>query len=340
MANFSQDFSYHISSQKDFLIATNALIDERLKPVFANEDDIGQDILHLASRHLCISGNAKRARPLLCLYYHWLFDDKIVDDFVNIGVAAEFIHAASLMHDDIIDQAKKRRGKASVNLKFGNAAAVLAGDYLLTEAFDLLRPFERLLSDRAILAIRHMTRAAMIELNARGKVDIGISVLEEIAQNKTGVLFSWCGFASAICCRRVNDAEHLWNIGEQIGQVFQLADDLKDFDGDNDLKDACKDILNKEPSIPMVLAINQDPVIKLEFQKAFCENSIDNETAFKLMAMIKRSGAIERSRTMMKDKIDDILARMSVYRYSMGKEMIDHWVSELLPNGRFFKQAP
>jgi geranylgeranyl pyrophosphate synthase len=318
-------------TEQDYLQQITVLITDRLKPVASDEMfACGENLLNLACRHLCVSEHAKRARPLLCLYYHWLFSDSVSKDFINIGVAAEFIHAASLLHDDIVDEADKRRGVITANRMYGNKTAVLAGDFLLTEAFNLLLPFDRMLIDRAISVVREMTKAAIVELNSRGNVELTPADVRKIAVGKTGVLFSWCGFATSVLCKKPEAIDNLWRIGEHIGVIFQLADDLKDFDGDKALKDVCRDLRNLEPSMPIVLAMQENPLIKEAFQKAQKSQDMSESKALLLKDMIMATKALDKTKAMMAYEVDQALTLLSPYQGSLGQDYVASFVAMLV----------
>ncbi len=319
------------SVETTYLTDINKLISQRLLPLGTNDDTaiFGSNELHLASRYLCVSDHSKRARPLLCLYFHWLFKKEVDKNFLCIGVAAEFIHAASLLHDDIVDEADLRRGKNSVNREFGNAKAVLAGDFLLTEAFELLRDFDRALIDNAIVVVRDMTRSAMMELNTRGRCDVSPNCLRSISVGKTGALFAWCGFAAARFCNQPQAAQHLWEIGERIGFIFQLADDIKDFHGDQNLKDVCRDIRNRELSLPMLLACEENESLRCDFAGAFRDDDISAETAFRLKDQVLATTGVSRARAMMLAELDIVLSSLSMYRDSIGHSSLEQFIRVL-----------
>lgn len=318
--------------EDEYLHHVNKLIDDCLHLMPRGESDsFAHNMLMKACRHLCVNDKAKRARPLLCLYYHWMILPDVTSDFVNIGVAAEFIHAASLLHDDIVDNADKRRGKTSVNNAFGNAIAVIAGDFLLTEAFDLLKPFPRILSEKAIQVIREMTKATILELDARGKVTMDVAKWRMIAEGKTGILFSWCGYAAGYHCGNQEVALRLWEVGKRIGVIFQLADDLKDFNGDSSLKDSCRDIRNLEPSLPIILAMKKEALIKEKFQDAFSAGYIDEEQAFFLRDLVMESGAVKAVLKILSDEIRGVFDLLSIFNNTKGKTYLDQFVAELLP---------
>jgi len=314
-----------------FLASTNATISQVLNTEAVQKHDrTGKAALSAIAEHLCLSPNAKRARPLLCLYSHWLFDDLIDEKFVQVGVAAEFIHAASLLHDDVVDEASKRRGRSSANAVFGNAQAVLAGNFLLTKAFDMLRPFPRALADRAITVVGEMTESALLEINSRASLKLNEQTWRSIARGKTGVLFSWCAFAAAICTKRKSHAAKLWTLGQSIGEIFQMADDLKDFSGDFDLKDKCQDIRNKEPSLPIILALNSSSEALHAFTSCYETEFLSEDQVVYLREQVLASGALLTTHRYMQTLLSQVRDALVIFEGSLGKAHLDRWVAGLV----------
>lgn len=315
--------------EQDFLKTVNDLIDDRLTINATSDIECeGEQMLIDTCRHLCVSEHAKRARPLLCLYYNLMLSDDITVGLANISVAAEFIHAASLLHDDIVDKAKKRRGKLSANNKYGNDVAVLAGDFLLTESFELLKPYERELSDVAIQVIREMTKSAIVELNTRNKMDVSLAELEKISVGKTGELFSWCGFAVCTLLGRRELIDTFWQVGRKIGIIFQMADDIKDFSGDKDLKDSFKDVLNLEPSIPLSIAVNENILLKNKI-KELENKEFSSDDLQQIKLLVLGSNAIDLTKKSMYKHLRDINFMLSNFNGTKGKKMVDCFVSNL-----------
>jgi octaprenyl-diphosphate synthase len=312
-----------IVSADSFLERTNALIAQVL-------DNHSTHNLHAIAQYLCLSENAKRARPLLCLYNHWLFDAPVAEDYIRIGIAAEFIHAASLLHDDVVDNASKRRGRASANALFGNARAVLAGNFLLTKAFNFLRTFPRPLADRAISVIADMTESALLEINSRASLDIDESCWHAIAQGKTGVLFAWCGYAAAFCAHNEDHADRLWSVGHHVGKIFQMADDLKDFDGDYNLKDSCNDIRNREPSLPLIIALNSSAHVKKIFAHYYEHEILSDEHVNTLRQEIIASGALMKIQNYMQNELLRAREKLAVFEGTLGKNFLDRWIADLI----------
>jgi geranylgeranyl pyrophosphate synthase len=319
------------SFAESFLASTNATISQVLNnEAVQTPDQMGRAGLSAIAGHLCLSPNAKRARPLLCLYSHWLFNDRVDEQFVRVGVAAEFIHAASLLHDDVVDEASKRRGLSSANSVFGNAQAVLAGNFLLTKAFDLLRPFPRALADRAITVVGEMTQSALLEINSRASLQLDEHTWRRIARGKTGVLFSWCSFAAAICAKEKAEAHKLWAAGQSIGEIFQMADDLKDFSGDSNLKDKCQDIRNKEPSLPIILAQKSSPEVLAAFKRCYESEVLNDEQVGFLKEQVLASGALTLTQKYMQKTLVELRDMLAIYDGTLGKTYLDHWVSSLI----------
>ena len=155
-------------------------------------------VLALAARHLCLAAGAKRGRPrLVWLFAHCLEQPPPITALTDVAVAAELIHSASLLHDDVVDHGSLRRGLPTANARWGNTVAVLAGDLLLTTALAQLQRHPRSLTRKANETIGAMTRAAIAEVEARGRLDLSAAHWRRIAVGKTGALFSWCASAVA-----------------------------------------------------------------------------------------------------------------------------------------------
>lgn len=281
------------TSEQEFLAKVEELIVIRLS---SEEKEL---TLKQIGADLCLSKTAKRVRPLLCYKFANLLDVPIDDSLITIAVAAEFIHAASLLHDDVIDESDKRRGRPTANKTHGNSLAVLSGNFLLTEALTLLSFYDRALTDKVVEAVRHMSVAAMTEIESRGHVNLPLDGWRKMAVGKTGALFSWCGFATAAIGMKPEYFDVLWRVGSHVGLLFQMADDIKDFSGDHNTKDICRDIRNKEPSFPLIVAMEEDPVIKAHFKECFEAKTISLQQVTFLRDLVLSSRALKTAKDLM-----------------------------------------
>ncbi|MFN3870335.1 MAG: polyprenyl synthetase family protein [Aquificaceae bacterium] len=179
----------------------------------------------------------KRIRPLfLCAVVDALGGS--VKDAIRVGCAVEMVHNYSLIHDDLpaLDNDSYRRGKPSCHVVFGEAIALLAGDALLTYAFEFLskeEAFESLESSRLLRLVRELAKSAGFGGMVGGQVlDIkGDENLEEVSLKKTAELFSFCFLAGGIIAKAYELLEELRDLGLKIGLLFQMVDDYKDKDG-------------------------------------------------------------------------------------------------------------
>ena len=208
-----------------FLEATEA----RLVSVLSHgSGDVGQsDTLLNAGRHLCIGSGGKRVRPTM-VHLFGLAAGAPEVGLLNVAVAAELVHSASLLHDDVVDAGMYRRGRPTVNALWGNVVAVMGGDLLLTLALDELAGLDREVTFAAVRTVAEMTRATIGEVEARGDLSLPADRFRSIMEGKTGALFGFCGAAAAGSRARPEAARRFETFGRHLGVAFQIADDLKD----------------------------------------------------------------------------------------------------------------
>jgi geranylgeranyl diphosphate synthase type II len=233
--------------------------------------------IHKAMRYSVFAGG-KRIRPILCIETAKIFSEK-ADGAVEVGCALEFIHTYSLIHDDLpaLDNDDLRRGKPTNHKVFGEAIAILAGDALLTLAFQTLAmaPVEpqRRLALLAMIAEAAGTDRGMIggqvaDLEAEGKpADTGM--LEYIHRAKTAALIRASIVAGAIAGgAERNDLARLMSFGENIGWAFQVVDDILDVEESSASlgKTAGKDQAQKKATYPALhgLEVSRDIAVDLE----------------------------------------------------------------------------
>lgn len=187
-----------------------------------------------AQRHLLQTEKAKFVRPAFvfaCGEALGLASDQLT----NEANAVELMHTATLLHDDIIDEATERRGKESVNAKHGNKIAVLAGDGLLAKSLSLLlhTPQADKAVGRAGETLVGMTEAVAIEIEAyKTPGEITKEELINVVDGKTGALFALCGYLAGLAAGNEKAATQFSRIGILMGQVFQINDDIDDIEED------------------------------------------------------------------------------------------------------------
>lgn len=176
------------------------------------------------------SSGGKRLRPSLLLLCAKLVG-RAGHSAIRLSAVVEILHAATLVHDDVIDMAQTRRGRPSANVQFGNHTCVLAGDWLYMQAFQIaLRERNFHLLDLLIGLTQLMVEGELIQLERIGKVAITEADCMELVDRKTAGLFSVCAKLGAVVAGASSDieerlGEYAWNLG----MAFQLVDDLLDF---------------------------------------------------------------------------------------------------------------
>lgn len=237
----------------DEMQAVNALILRRI------DSDVPQ--VQNVARYLIESGG-KRIRPLLTLASAGVFSDDATPA-TSLAGAVEFIHSATLLHDDVVDESDQRRGKASANLVHGNAMVVLVGDFLFSRAFQLMvetgdmRILKSLSDASAIIA-----EGEVLQLSHIGNTSMGLPVYERIIAAKTAALFAAaCESGALISGASAEDAAIMKQYGHHLGMAFQMADDVMDYAADEAEmgKNLGDDFREGKLTLPVLLAYEKDP---------------------------------------------------------------------------------
>ncbi len=285
---------------RTFLAAVEARLDGALAPPAPGT---GAVLLSDASRHLCLAGGAKRLRPQFSLFCGQLLG-LVGDPVERIAAAGELIHAASLLHDDVVDEGRERRGRPTANARWGNATAVLAGDWVLTQALSLLGSLAPGLLSSAVRCVAEMTGAAILEVESTGRVDLSADQWRRIAEGKTGALFSFCGQAIAVEAGRPDACAPIDALGRHLGVAFQLADDLADLVNPRLGKDRCSDLRNRRPSMPLLLAIRRLPEIQGRLAALWSWPTVDESEVQRLAQAIACPEILAESRAALEREVE------------------------------------
>ncbi len=179
-----------------------------------------------------IAAGGKRIRPLLTLAATRLFDDTTARCH-GLATAVEFIHSATLLHDDVVDASDERRGQPTANIVFGNQASVLVGDFLFSRAFQLM------VADGSLDVLRILSNAAAVisegevmQLSIQNRLDATLDQYMQVIGAKTAALFTAATEIGPIIAGQPNHAPALRAYGQALGMVFQITDDVLDYTGD------------------------------------------------------------------------------------------------------------
>jgi octaprenyl-diphosphate synthase len=258
-----------------------------------------QVIAYLAD-YLRESGG-KRVRPALTILANYAVGgDGSRYNSIRLATVMEFLHTATLVHDDIIDSADTRRNRPTVNALYGNETAVLMGDWLYMSAFETSLA-ERSLPILDILTrvTRKMTEGELLQLTTLGRTDISEQQYLDIIQRKTAFLFSACCEVGAIL-GGASEAEQtaLGDYGMNLGMAFQLTDDLLDFTSTDDAlgKGAGVDLVGGKVTLPLIYLIAAEPSAREMVQTVMTQASYESIAPTDLHQAVERVGAVERAR--------------------------------------------
>jgi octaprenyl-diphosphate synthase len=258
-----------------------------------------QVIAYLAD-YLRASGG-KRVRPALTILSSYAVGgDGSRYNSIRMATVMEFLHTATLVHDDIIDRADTRRNRPTVNALYGNETAVLMGDWLYMSAFETSLA-ERSLPILDILTrvTRKMTEGELLQLTTLGRTDISEQQYLDIIQRKTAFLFSACCEVGAILGNAsASEQKALSDYGMNLGMAFQLTDDLLDFTSTDDAlgKGAGVDLLGGKVTLPLIYLIADEVSAYEMVQRVMAEASYDSIPRQNLLDAVESAGAIERAR--------------------------------------------
>ena len=252
---------------------TNIVIKENLS---SEETPIIGDI----ASHLINSGG-KRIRPLLTLTVSKLFDYKGNKD-TFLAAAIEYIHSATLLHDDVIDRSEKRRGLKTANIIWTNKYSVLVGDFLFSRAFQLMVRTQSLrvmktLSDASAI----ISQGELLQLGIEKKLDASKEDYLKVIKGKTSALFAAaCQAGAEITNARSSHIKALQEYGECIGTSFQLIDDLLDYLGnENEMgKNRGNDFFEKKITLPIIHAYEKCSESEKKFIKEIFQKPTPNDS--------------------------------------------------------------
>lgn len=241
----------------------------------------------------------------------------------------ELLHTATLVHDDVVDDANYRRGFFSVNALWKNKVAVLVGDYLLSRGlllcvengdFDLLQIVST--------AVREMSEGELLQIEKARKLDITEDVYFQIIKQKTASLIaSCCATGAKSAGAELNIVEKSKKMGEKIGIAFQIKDDLFDYGVDDVGKPLGIDIKEKKMTLPLIYALKQaDSCQKRNIINTVKNHSENTKKVNEVIDFVKKSGGIEYATQVMKKYQQDALTLLHEFPESVNRTSMEQLI--------------
>ena len=266
-----------------------ALVEERIAERIAAREPRLTEI----SSYLIHAGG-KRIRPAVALLLFRACGGREAGDMVDLSVALELIHTATLLHDDIIDSNDVRRGKPAAPRQFGIADTLVTGDFLFSRAFQVCGRFEAKVVDWAAEACVDLTEGEIMQGRFRRNPSVTEADYQEIIARKTATLFAvGTRIAAHLCGFSPERVEEMARCGREIGMAFQMIDDVLDIEGDpaRTGKRVGTDLLDGNPSLPIVRGLGIPAV-----RKAFLEEGADAQLVDEAIAGIRGAGILDAVR--------------------------------------------
>ena len=272
---------------------------ERVEQEFRLESVGSVEAVSQIAQYLQANGG-KRLRPILLLVTCRLFQEPS-PEAIRLAAVVELIHTATLVHDDVIDDARTRRGKASANIIWGNQTSVLAGDWLYMQAFQIAlrqRSFE--IIDLLIVLTQQMVDGELLQLERIGKIDITEADSMELVDRKTASLFSACTRLGAIAATASEQQQTLLGeFGWNLGMAFQLVDDILDFTSRESVlgKPVGNDLREGKVTLPLIYALQGASQDERAMVQTVLDDSNYSRVSFEeIRGLVDRHQGIDRAR--------------------------------------------
>lgn len=267
----------------------------------------------------------KRFRPTLVLLCAKLFSSTVQEHHITAAAFVEFIHSASLLHDDVIDVSEMRRGKPTANMVFSNAATVLVGDFFYTRAFQLMVKTQNLnIINTMAYTTNGLVEGEILQLSILHNPEISEEDYYQIIKYKTAVLFSAaCTIAGQIANASQAQIEALADFGHYLGCVFQIADDLLDYLGDAHTlgKSLGDDLSEGKPTLPLIRALAQLSQEEGDMLREIIREGKQEEIAT-VIRLLEKTDAFDYARSRALEMVEKAQNALAIFPDSIYKQAL------------------
>jgi octaprenyl-diphosphate synthase len=245
-----------------------------------------------------VGAGGKRIRPRLVLLFAEALGFEGPERY-ELAAIVEFIHTATLLHDDVVDESALRRGRATANAMFGNAASVLVGDFLYSRAFQMMVSIGRMrVLDVLADATNVIAEGEVLQLMNMHDPDLAVEDYLRVIRFKTAKLFEASARLGAVLGGADRDLEERCaDFGRSLGTAFQLVDDLLDYEGDSQAlgKNVGDDLREGKPTLPLLVAMERGTAA----ERGLIRHAIEHGEVQRLpeiVAIVRRTGALDATR--------------------------------------------
>ena len=274
--------------------------------------------------HYIVSAGGKRIRPRLVLLLANALDYQGLHQY-TLAATVEFIHTATLLHDDVVDESMLRRGRQTANAVFGNAASVLVGDFLYSRAFQMMVS----VGDMRVLdvladATNVIAEGEVLQLMNMHDPDLAVEEYLRVIRSKTAKLFEASARLGAMLAGAPASVEHSCAAyGRGLGTAFQLVDDLLDYDGQTHAlgKNVGDDLREGKPTLPLLTAMARaQPAERDLIRHAIAHGEVSRLA--EVVAVVRRTGALDVARDVARREAAEARACLGVLPESVYKNAL------------------
>ncbi len=288
-ASPTQPMSEVIAALAGQMHEVDAVIARRLTSDVALINQISGYIVH---------AGGKRMRPKLVLLFANALGFAGPERF-ELAAVVEFIHTATLLHDDVVDESSLRRGKDTANALFGNAASVLVGDFLYSRAFQMMVSVNRMrVLEILAEATNVIAEGEVLQLMNMHDPDIAVDRYLTVIRFKTAKLFEASARLGAVLANAEPSLEEACaGYGRALGTAFQLVDDLLDYEGDSHAlgKNVGDDLREGKPTLPLLIAMERGTLEQTTLIRRAIQHG-EHERLRDIIAIVRQTGALEATR--------------------------------------------
>jgi octaprenyl-diphosphate synthase len=274
--------------------------------------------------HYIISAGGKRIRPRLVLLFAGALGFGGPERH-ELAATVEFIHTATLLHDDVVDESALRRGRKTANALFGNAASVLVGDFVYSRAFQMMVSVNRMrVLDVLADATNVIAEGEVLQLLNLHDPDVTVASYLRVIRYKTAKLFEASARLGAVLAEATPEVEESCaGYGRSLGTAFQLIDDLLDYDGDSGRlgKNVGDDLREGKPTLPLLLAMERSSAA----ERSLIRHAIEHGEVARLpeiLQIVRASGALDATRDAARTEADKAAASLEALPASACREAL------------------
>jgi len=308
------------SDQQDHLQKVNDVIRSSL--------DSEVPLINQVGKHI-IDGGGKKMRPQ-CLLNLAGLAGSIKDIHYQLAAIVEFIHTATLLHDDVVDDSDTRRSSPTANIKFGNSASILVGDFIYSRSFQMMVELDNIeIMDILAYTTNKIAEGEVLQLINKNNFDISQDDYFKVIRAKTGVLFEACGKLACIANKcTLDQKKSISLIGEIFGQIYQLIDDVLDYSGDTARigKNLGDDLKDGKMTLPLIFAAEKANINDREIIKNAINHG-DLSQLTRIISIIDKTNSIDSVKKIIKAKLADLELEMSYFKDNIYKDRMMTFIS-------------